>query len=177
MQTKYLKSYGYGKIYTQDGPERHSTDATWDVDYDGKDMDIEISIDEDGEKKSFQQTLDNEDLDAIFKHGTSQIPIHERLTRDYLIDQRVYEIVPVKLQKNTSKKKKIGKPIKSTHNDKSSSRKSTKQTLREKSHFKTPRPQTKRIHLSHKKTSKKTSKKSSKKTSKKNTKRTSKKTS
>ena len=40
MNEKYFKTTGHGKIYEQDGIRKRATDAVWDIDYDGREMDV-----------------------------------------------------------------------------------------------------------------------------------------
>lgn len=122
--------------------------------------DVELDMTTDGEREKINVVLDNGDLVKIFNVPSVKKPLEKRLYDDFLIDQKVYKMNPknrrrvisvkrgrplkvIKLKKrkrSTKKRKKSKKSKKSKRSKKSSkSRKSSRRT---------PRPKTKRIHLS-----------------------------
>ena len=135
----YMKTKGVGKIYTQTGNERHSMEASWDVDYDGEEMDMNVDIVQDGKKEHIHQKLDNEDLAQLLNLPTKKRSLHDRLSQDFLIDQKVYKIerVPRKSRKKIiklSRKKKLrGVPLKIKVKKRGSRRKRSKKSSKKSS--------------------------------------------
>ena len=165
MDYNYLKSTGSATTFVDQDGERHMNKTNWDVDYDGKLADIQLDMTTDGEKDNINVVLDNKDLAKIFNVPSVKKPLEERLYDDFLIDQKVYEMNPKNRRHVISVKR--GRPLKVIKLKKR--KRSTKKIKKsKKSSRRTPRPKTKRIHLSkrsHKSKSKSKSK-SSKRSSK-----------
>ena len=90
MNEKYFKTTGHGKIYEQDGIRKRATDAVWDIDYDGREMDVDISITQNGKKNHIHETITNDELENMLHKETSPVPLEDRLREDFLVDNRVY---------------------------------------------------------------------------------------
>ena len=79
----YMKTKGQGKIFTQTGSERHSMKASWDVDYDGQEMDVNVNIVKDGKREHIHEKLDNEDLAQLLNLPAKKRSLHDRLSQDF----------------------------------------------------------------------------------------------
>ena len=162
----YMKTKGVGKIYTQTGTERHSMEASWDVDYDGDEMDMNVDIVQDGKKQHIHEKLDNEDLAQLLNLPAKKRSLHDRLSQDFLIDQKVYKIerVPRKSRKKViklSRKKKLrGVPLKIKVKKRGSRKKRSKKSSKKSSSRKSNSSRKKSKRTSKKKSS--SSKKSKK---------------
>lgn len=192
MDNTYIKTFGEGKIYVQHNGDQEMHAAKWDLDYDGDKMNIDVHMNNDGKKEHIHDTLDNEDIQDILQKNSTKGDLQQRLRHDFIVDQRVYKIVPLreksfdvldvkkripskipsmkkstkrktskrKTSKRKSSKRKSSKRKSSQRKSSkrkttsSSSKKSSRRSSRierirrhVKKHLATPRPKTKRIHL------------------------------
>lgn len=96
MDTKtYIKTMGNAKAYIQHGMQRDATELDWNVDYDGRDADIDIDIGHNGETARYKAVLSNEDLANILNIPSVNMPLENRLQNDFIVDRRVYKLEPV----------------------------------------------------------------------------------
>jgi hypothetical protein len=96
MDTKtYIKTMGNAKAYIQQGMQRESNEVNWNVDYDGRDADIDLDIGRNGEMSHYKAVLSNEDLANILNIPAVNVPLENRLQNDFLVDRRVYKLEPV----------------------------------------------------------------------------------
>ena len=160
MDYNYLKSTGNATTFVEQDGERHMNQTDWDVDYDGKTADVQLDMTTDGERDKLNIVLDNKDLAKILNVPSVKKPLEERLYEDFLVDQKVYKMNPKTRRHIISVKK--GKPLKIIKLKKRRRNKKTRKTKKSKKSSKssrrTPRPKTKRIHLSKRSSSRKTSK-------------------
>jgi hypothetical protein len=66
----------------------------WDADYDGDVANISVTSDTNGQKKHFNITLDNNDLEHILNIPSVDMPIHKRLKMDFSkrLEPTIYKI-------------------------------------------------------------------------------------
>ena len=196
MENTYIKTFGQGKVYVQHGDEHEIHAAKWDVDYDGNEWDIDVHVNRNGERQHIHETLDTEDMYRLMQRPSTPGLLDKRLRQDFLVDQKIYKIIPREgksvamfaTKKRTPSKIPSSRASRSTTSKKTSSRKSTtskrrtasaKKTSSRKStnatkrktkkasptkkssrsssvkrirrqvlkHIATPKPKTKRIHL------------------------------
>lgn len=161
MDYNYLKSTGSATTFVDQAGERHMNKTDWNVDYDGKTADVQLDMTTDGERDKLNIVLDNKDLAKILNVPTVKKPLEERLYDDFLIDQKVYKMNPKTRRHVLSVKR--GKPLKIIKLKKRRRHKKTKKTKKsKKSSRRTPRPKTKRIHLSKRSSRSKSSRRTSK---------------
>ena len=160
MDYNYLKSTGTATTFVEQDGERHMNETEWNVDYDGKTADVQLDMNTDGERDKLNIVLDNKDLAKILNVPSVKKPLEERLYEDFLVDQKVYKMNPKTRRHVISVKR--GKPLKIIKLKKRRRNKKTRKTKKSKKSSKssrrTPRPKTKRIHLSKRSSSRKTSK-------------------
>lgn len=172
-----MKNAGTMDIYTQNGNVRSSNKVVWDVDYDGDKADIDLVLTRNGDAKHMRAQLDNDDIERLLEMPVVSTSLDDRLSQDYLVDKRVYKLSPVdpnhilmrrraptrkrranpktrRLRMKAPKKRKTSsvKVVKLAHRPSSKkskkSSKSRKTTSRNLKSFRTtPRPKTRRIHL------------------------------
>lgn len=164
MDNTYIKTFGEGKIYVQHNGDQEMHSAKWDLDYDGDKMDIDVHMNNDGEKEHIHETLNNEEIQDILQKNSTKGDLQQRLRHDFIVDQKIYKIVPLREKPSAvlAVKKRIPSKIPSI---KSSKRKSSK---RKSSTKKSSMRKTTKRKTSKRKTTKKTtssSKKSSKRSS------------
>ena len=161
MDYNYLKSTGSATTFVDQAGERHRNKTDWNVDYDGKIADVQLDMTTDGERDKLNIVLDNKDLAKILNVPSVKKPLEERLYDDFLIDQKVYKMNPKTRRHVLSVKR--GKPLKIIKLKKRKRHKKTKKTKKsKKSSRRTPRPKTKRIHLSKRSSRSKSSRRTSK---------------
>ena len=160
MDYNYLKSTGTATTFVEQDGERHMNETEWNVDYDGKTADVQLDMNTDGERDKLNIVLDNKDLAKILNVPSVKKPLEERLYEDFLVDQKVYKMNPKTRRHVISVKR--GKPLKIIKLKKRRRNKKTRKTKKSKKSSKssrrTPRPKTKRIHLSKRSSSRKTRK-------------------
>jgi hypothetical protein len=89
MLNTYIKNRGYTKTIIHDNnSHKHNTlnavnELNWDADYDGDVANISVTSDTNGEKKHFNISLDNNDLENILNIPSVDMPIHKRLQKDF----------------------------------------------------------------------------------------------
>jgi hypothetical protein len=90
MLNTYIKNRGTTKtiIHTNSNSRKHHTlnavnELKWDADYDGDIANISVTSNTNGNKKHFNITLDNNDLEHILNIPSVDMPIHQRLKKDF----------------------------------------------------------------------------------------------
>lgn len=160
MDYNYLKSTGTATTFVDKNGDRHMNKTDWNIDYDGEIADLQLDMTTDGEKDKVNIVLDNNDLAKLFNVPSVKKPLEERLYDDFLVDQKIYKMNPKTRRHVLSVKR--GKPLKVIKLKKRRRNKKTKKTKKSKKSSKssrrTPRPKTKRIHLSKRSSTRKTSK-------------------
>ena len=105
MLNTYIKNRGTTKtiIHDNSNSHKHNTlnavnELKWDADYDGDVANISITSDTNGNKKHFNITLDNNDLEHILNIPSVDMPIHKRLKNDFYHDQFTHEPTIYKIE-------------------------------------------------------------------------------
>jgi len=78
-----IKSKGTAENYMNNNSDKHNESFAWDIDYDGRQADIDLHMETDGEKKHLQFQLDNEDLAKMLNYASEPQEIDERLMQDF----------------------------------------------------------------------------------------------
>jgi hypothetical protein len=78
-----IKSKGTAENYMNNNSDKHNESFAWDIDYDGRQADIDIHMNADGEKKHLQFQLDNEDLAEMLNYASEAQDMDERLLQDF----------------------------------------------------------------------------------------------
>ena len=91
----YIHSKGTSKTFIQNDSHRGINQIDWNVDYDGNVADIDLNVNSNGSKKHYDMHLDNNDLANILNIPSSSIPLEDRLRNDFLVDRKIYRMVPV----------------------------------------------------------------------------------
>ncbi len=136
----YIKTMGSAKAYIQHGMHRDAKEVNWDVDYNGDNAEIDLDIGTNGETTHYKAVLSNEDLAHLLNIPSVNEPLENRLQNDFLVDRRVYKLVPVSYQR----------PIRVIRTRKYKRRPKTTSSSRRKA---TSRPKTMRIRLNRRRTS------------------------
>ena len=90
MLNTYIKNRGFSKtiIHDSSNPYKNNqinavNEINWDADYDGDIANISLTSNTNGDKKIFNVSLDNNDLENIFNIPSVDMPIHKRLKIDF----------------------------------------------------------------------------------------------
>jgi hypothetical protein len=99
--TNYIKNYGFTKTYIMENNKKIKNQIKWIGDYDGNKANIELDINDNGNRELVKMQLDNNDIMNLLGIQTVQIPLEQRLTNDFLDES--YK--PIVLEGALTKKK------------------------------------------------------------------------
>jgi len=83
MLNNYIKNRGITKTIIHNNNRNLVNQIDWDADYDGEIANISINTNDNGNRKEFNFTLDNDDLANILNIQSVDIPIDKRLKIDF----------------------------------------------------------------------------------------------
>jgi hypothetical protein len=97
MLNTYIKNRGLTQTLLHKNNRNHFNETNWDADYDGNIANISVTSNTDGNKNTYNVTLDNEDLANILNVPSVSMPIDKRLQMDFSepslkIDPRILQI-------------------------------------------------------------------------------------
>jgi hypothetical protein len=96
MLDTYMKNRGSAKTLIYDNNHNNINEINWDVDYDGKVANISLETQNNGKKKHYDVTLDNEDLANILNVPSVTLPLEKRLKSDFkkqsIKNKNIYKI-------------------------------------------------------------------------------------
>ena len=86
MKNKYIKSYGVSNnfIKRSDNDDLYINKLKWVGKYDGKKSDIDLDINNNGEKQHYDIQLDNDEIKNLLNVHSINKPLEDRLLEDYL---------------------------------------------------------------------------------------------
>ena len=79
----YIKNEGSTKSLVRNNRKKHIEELKWNANYDGNKANIRIKTNNDGEKHRYKYTLDNNDLVEMLNMNGHNMPLHERLQKDF----------------------------------------------------------------------------------------------
>ena len=82
--SSYIRNVGITKSFIQDNNKKSLKEIEWMGEYDGKEANIQLHINDNGKKEDKNLTLDKEDLMNLLNMKTVNIPLEERLFHDFL---------------------------------------------------------------------------------------------
>ena len=94
MLTNYIKNRGFTQTLSRTNNDSEFKEIQWDADYDGQTANISVSSKNDGDKKHYNLSLDNEDLANMLNVPSINMPLDERLQTDFASprDERIIRI-------------------------------------------------------------------------------------
>ena len=133
MKKQYIKSYGVSNnfIKRSDNDDLYINKLEWVGKYDGKKADIDLDINNNGEKQHYDIELDNDEIKRLLNVHSIDKPLEDRLLEDYLskpteqIDELISYKLPTSVSASASKSK-----SRSRSSAKSKSRSSAKSKTR-----------------------------------------------
>jgi len=104
----YIQNYGFTKTTFQDNVNQNEINhlMKWQGDYDGKIANINVDIDDNGNRELVSMRLDNNDIRQLFGIQPVEVPLEKRLTNDFLTRPIALEGVLVKRKIKSRKCKK-----------------------------------------------------------------------
>ena len=88
MDNVYIKSTGFTKTQVNDNVSA----TNWNANYDGKDANLSMNINDNGSNEHIKVRMSNEDLMKLFNVPTIQGPIDKRLRETFLRKPMVYAL-------------------------------------------------------------------------------------
>ena len=82
--TSYIQSYGFTKTLIQDNHRNLLNEIKWKGDYNGKVANIDIDINDNGNKEFFSTQLKNNELIHLFGIQPVKVTLEKRLMNDFL---------------------------------------------------------------------------------------------
>jgi len=152
MLDTYIKNKGITKTIIHNNNHHNVNEIQWDADYDGNMANLNVDINHDGMRENYNIQLDNNDLAAILNIPSVKGPLEDRLERDFMIKQykspkwvELYDddilthissplpkeelIVPLKIVRPKSSRRRKSKRRKSRRSPKSKRRYTRRYTL------------------------------------------------
>ena len=87
----YIQNYGFTKTLIKNNDRKIKNEIKWVGDYDGTIANIQLDINDNGNKEFMNIKLDNNDLKYLLGVQPVEIPLDQRLYNDFLYNQKVYE--------------------------------------------------------------------------------------
>ena len=105
---RFIKSYGVSNNFVKksnDKDEIFINKVKWIGKYDGKKADIDLDINNNGEKKHYDIELNNEQIKDLLNMHSVNKPLEDRLLEDYLTETKspvVEELISYKMPTSVS---------------------------------------------------------------------------
>jgi hypothetical protein len=88
MLDTYVRNRGATKTIIHNNHHNNVSEINWDADYDGNFANISLDLNQNGKTNHYDVKLDNGDLAEILNVPSVNLPIHKRLSDDFIyIDQ------------------------------------------------------------------------------------------
>lgn len=78
-----IKNYGITETQILNGKQKINNTIEWDADYNGEIVDINVSVNDNGNKQNIHAQLDNNDIMRLLEVPYVDIPLDNRLSMDY----------------------------------------------------------------------------------------------
>ena len=79
----HIQNYGFTKTFIKDNNRKLKNEIKWVGDYDGKNANIHLDINDNGRKEVVNMKLDNNDLINLLGIQPVEIPLEQRLSNDF----------------------------------------------------------------------------------------------
>lgn len=81
--SSYIQNYGFTKTLIQDNKHNLQNEIKWQGNYDGQIANIDIDINNNGNREFVSMELNNNDLRQILGIQPVEIPLEKRLMKDF----------------------------------------------------------------------------------------------
>jgi len=113
FNTKVLvKNTGSTETFIDKNGKKEYIKANWDVDYNGKDINMNIQMDENGKQKEMHANLTNNDIMELLKMHSDPMALDRRLNDDFLKSKIRFKSSPNAKKTKTKKSKAKAKKTK-----------------------------------------------------------------
>ena len=82
--SSYIQNYGFTKTLIQDNQHNLHNEIQWQHDYDGIIANIDVDINNNGNREFVSMQLNNNDLRQIFGIQAVEVSLEKRLINDFL---------------------------------------------------------------------------------------------
>lgn len=82
--SSYIQNYGFTKTLIQDNKHKINNEVKWKGDYDGKIANIDIDINDNGNREFISMNLTNNELRELLGIQPVEIPLEKRLKNDFI---------------------------------------------------------------------------------------------
>lgn len=82
--SSFLQNYGFAKTIIRDNNNNLHNEVQWNGNYDGRIANIDMNINDNGNREFISMQLNNNDLRQIFGIQPVAIPLEKRLMNDFL---------------------------------------------------------------------------------------------
>jgi hypothetical protein len=107
--TQHIQNYGFTKTLFRDNKHSLHNEIKWQGDYDGKIANIDLNINNNGNEELINIQLDNNDIKQLFGIQPVEVPLEQRLVRDFLYKTNTPITLEGALRKRYTKKRKTKK--------------------------------------------------------------------
>ena len=107
----YIKNSGFTKTSIQQNKKKTENEINWTGNYDGKIANLNVIINDDGNKEKINLELDNNDLMQLLGIQPINMKLEDRLTNDFFLSNNLdqVDLNPIIKKKIINKKSKKSK--------------------------------------------------------------------
>jgi hypothetical protein len=84
IMSTHIQNYGFTKTFIKDNNNNLQNEVKWIGDYDGDKANIQLDINDNGDKKLVSMQLDNNDIMGLLGIQPVKMSLDNRLTNDFL---------------------------------------------------------------------------------------------
>ncbi len=84
IMSTHIQNYGFTKTFIKDNNNNLQNEVKWIGDYDGDKANIQLDINDNGDKKLVSMQLDNNDIMGLLGIQPVKMSLENRLTNDFL---------------------------------------------------------------------------------------------
>lgn len=117
----HIQNYGFTKTLFQDNDNKIHNLVKWKGDYDGKLANIDVDINDNGNREFVSIQLDNNDIRQLLGIQPVEVPLEKRLAEDFL-----YSSKPITLEESLIKRKSKKESKRKSKKTKSKKKRKTK---------------------------------------------------
>jgi hypothetical protein len=82
--SSYIQNYGFTKTLIQDNKNNLDNEIQWQANYDGKIANIDLNVNNNGNREFVSMQLNNNDLNQLFGIQPVEVSLEKRLMNDFL---------------------------------------------------------------------------------------------
>ena len=79
----YVQNYGFTKTYLKENDKQRENEIKWIGNYDGKDVNLQLDINDNGNNQVMNIQLDNNDIMRLLSEQPIETPLPTRLINDF----------------------------------------------------------------------------------------------